>query len=434
MTFLPPLLRKLRAPSLVLATLLMAAACATQPARPPVSIGSGQPRVDPVTGEVVTPAPGEEYAFDDDWLTPLTREDEGLTPGFMRGRDVKRAAVLLPFTHPNANVRTEAEAMLAAIELALFEFAGPDFLIMPLDTAGRASTAEARADEAMRNGADVILGPLFAANVGGVKEAARRKSLPVIAFSNDRNVAGGGAYLASLMPEEEVVRVMGYAATRGTRTFVFLGPDSAYGRQVEAAMRAEAARNGWYIAATSFYPPGESAAAEARYIANVIKAQGASPNNRIGVMIPERGVPLLSVAPLLVVNGIDLNRVRLLGTSIWDDPSIWREPALEGALFATRDPGNLQSFEEAYNRIYGRRPSELAAAAYDAAALAINLSADGRVLHSEMTDPNGYLGVNGLFRFRLDGTAERGLAVKQIRTSGAEVVETGITSFPPGTS
>lgn len=432
MTLLPPLLRKLRAPSLLLATLLMAAACATQPARPPVSIGSGQPRVDPVTGQVLTPAPGEVY--DDEWLSPIARDDGGLTPEFMRGREIKRAAVLLPFTHPTASVRVEAESMLAGIELALFEFGGPDFLIMPMDTAGRTSTAEARADEAIRDGADVILGPLFAANVGVVRAAAQRKSLPVIAFSNDRTAAGGGAYLASLMPEEEIVRVMGYAATRGTRTFVFLGPDSAYGRQVEAAMRAEAARNGWNIAAASFYSPGEGAASEARNIAGVIRSQGATPNNRVGVIIPERGVTLLSVAPLLVINGVDLNQVRLLGTSIWDDSSIWREPALEGALFATRDPDNLAAFQESYNRIYGRRPSELAAAAYDAAALAISLSADGRVMHSEMTDPNGYMGVNGLFRFRLDGTAERGLAVKQIRGSGAEVVEKGITTFPPGGS
>jgi len=265
-----------------------------------------------------------------------------------------------------------------------------------------------------------------------VKEAVRKKSLPVIAFSNDRNVAGDGAYLASIMPEEEVVRVMGYAATRGTRTFVFLGPDSAYGRQVEAAARAEAARNGWRMASSVFYAPNESAAAEARHIAGVIRAEYSAGTGRIGVLMPERGVKLLAVAPLLVVNGVDLNRVRLLGTSIWDDPAIWREPALEGALFATTDPENSATFRETYRRIYGRAPSDLAGVAYDAAAMAINLSADGQVLHSEVTDPNGFMGVNGLFRFRLDGTTERGLAIKEIRASGASVVEKGITEFPPG--
>lgn len=432
MTLLPPLLRKLRAPSLVLASLLLATACASAPARPPVSIGTGQPRVDPVTGEPVQARPGDEVA--ETQLEPFFREDGGLTPDFMRGKDVKRAAVLLPFTHPSANVRSEAESMLAGIELALFELAGTDFLIMPMDTAGRASTAEARADEAIKEGADIILGPLFAANVGGVKEAANRKSIPVVAFSNDPTAAGGGAYLASIMPEEDVIRVMGYAASRGTRTFVYLGPDTPYGRQVEAAMRSEAARNGWRMAASSFYPADSGAGDQARQIASVVKAEYAASNQRVGVMIPERGTRLLAVAPLLPYNGVDLQRVRLMGTSTWDDSSIWREPALEGGIFATPDPDNMTTFKDTYRRIYGRAPTDLAAAAYDAAAMAVNLSAKGNIQHSGVTDPNGFMGVNGLFRYRLNGTAQRGLAVKQIGGGSASVVEKGITQFPPGGS
>ncbi|ABI77958.1 conserved hypothetical protein [Hyphomonas neptunium ATCC 15444] len=432
MTLLPPLLRKLRAPSLVLASLLLATACASAPARPPVSIGTGQPRVDPVTGEPVRAQAGEE--FEEIELEPFVREDGGLTPEFMRGKDVKRAAVLLPFTHPSANVRTEAESMLAGIELALFELAGTDFLIMPMDTAGRASTAEARADEAIKEGADIILGPLFSANVGGVKAAGNRKSIPVVAFSNDVNAAGGGAYLASIMPEEEVIRVMAYAASRGTRTFVFLGPDSPYGRQVETAMRTEAAKNGWRMASSAFYPADGGAGDQARQIASVVKAEYANSSERIGVMIPERGNKLLAVAPLLPYNGVNLGRVRLMGTSTWDDSAIWREPTLEGGIFATPDPDSMATFKETYRRIYGRAPSDLAAAAYDAAAMAVNLSATGTIQHSGVTDPNGFMGVNGLFRYRLDGTAQRGLAVKQIGGSGASVVEKGITQFPPGGS
>lgn len=432
MTLLPPLLRKLRAPSLVLASLLLATACASAPARPPVSIGTGQPRVDPVTGEPLRVQPGEEIA--ETQLEPFAREDGGLTPEFMRGKDVKRAAVLLPFTHPSANVRAEAESMLAGIELALFELAGTDFLIMPMDTAGRASTAEARADEGIKEGADIILGPLFAANVGGVKEAANRKSIPVIAFSNDPTAAGGGAYLASIMPEEEVIRVMGYAASRGTRTFAFLGPDSPYGRQVETAMRAEAAKNGWRMASSAFYPADGGAGDQARQIASVVKAEAASSSERIGVMIPERGNKLLAVAPLLPYNGVNLGRVRLMGTSTWDDSAIWREPALEGGIFAAPDPDSMATFKDTYRRIYGRAPSDLAAAAYDAAAMAVNLSTTGAIQHSGVTDPNGFMGVNGLFRYRMNGTAQRGLAVKQIGGSGASVVEKGITQFPPGGS
>ena len=102
---------------------------------------------------------------------------------------------------------------------------------------------------------------------------AREEDIPVIAFSNDRSAAGGGAYLASISPDEEVRRVMEYVAARGVDTFVFLGPRSDYGRQVEAAMRFEASRLGAVMAASAFYGEDSGAGAEARQIASVLKSE-----------------------------------------------------------------------------------------------------------------------------------------------------------------
>jgi hypothetical protein len=419
-----PLLRSLRTPSLVLVLALFAAACATAPARPPVSIGTGQPRVDPITGERIV-EPGREGEAELEFA-----EDGGLTPPFMSGRDIKRAAVLLPFSHPNAQVRAEAENMLAGIELALFENANDNFLIMPLDTGGRASTAEARADEAIAEGADIVLGPLFAANLASVRNAAQRAGLPVIAFSNDRDAAGGGVFLSSILPEEEVRRIMAHAAGKGARSFVYLGPESAYGRQVERAMQAEAARNSWEFAGSFFYEPSTSAADAARRAASAVLSASRGRGRSVAVMMPERGVNLLALAPLLVVNGVDPTRTFFIGTSLWEDATIWREPALAGGLYPVPDPDRMLLFQQAYQRIYGRVPTDLAAVAYDAASVAISLAAENNLSYGGVTDPAGFFGVNGLFRFRPDGTTERGLAVKEIRGSGAVVVERALTRFP----
>ena len=435
MTLLQPLLRKLPAPSLLLASLLLATACAPAPARQPVPIGTGQPRDEPVTGvpRDLGNVPGEEIEITDiEDLDDMRRGrgDRGLTPPFMQGREIKRAAVLLPFSHPNANVRAEAESMLAGIELALFEYADKDFLIIPKDTAGKTSVAEARLDEAFEDKVDVVLGPLFGANVKTVREKARKEDVPVIGFSNDRSAAGGGAYLASITPDEEVRRVMEYVASRGVDTFVFLGPRSEYGRQIEAAMRYEAPRLGAVLAASAFYGEDSGAGAEARQIANVLKNELSGRLDRVAVMIPERGVKLLSVAPLLPYNGVDMRQVKLIGTSYWDDSSIWREPTLRGGYYASTDPNNKTAFTQTYRRIYGRAPTDLAALAYDAAALTVRLAADDSLTYGGVTDPDGFFGVNGLFRFRIDGTSERGLAVMQIQPGGAELVEGGVQSFP----
>ena len=363
------------------------------------------------------------------------RGDGGLTPAFMEDRKIKRAAVLLPFSHPNAQVRAEAESMLAGIELALFEYAGDDYLIIPKDTAGKQSVTEARLDEAVKEKANVVLGPLFGANVKAIRERAQDKKIPVIAFSNDRSAAGGGAYLASVSPEEETRRMVDYATSQGVHSFVFLGPQTDYGRQIETALRTEAFNRGGVVLTSAFYLPDAGATEAARSVSSILKSEIASdPRRKVAVMIPERGVKLLSIAPLLPYNGVDLTHVMLMGTSLWNDSSIWREPTLAGGVYPGPDPENLTTFRETYRRIYGKTPTDLAAVAYDAAALTVRLGGENNLKYNGVTDPDGFFGVNGLFRFRLDGTSERGLAVMQIHASGPEVVEKGATQFVTGPS
>jgi len=436
MTLLQPLLRTIKAPSLLLTAFLFATACASAPARPPVQIGTGSPRAEPVTSG--THAPGDEIDSarlgEPDNLAEV-RGDGGLTPAFMEDRKIKRAAVLLPFSHPNAQVRAEAESMLAGIELALFEYAGDDFLIIPKDTAGKQSVAEARLDEAVKEKANVILGPLFGANVKAIRERAQDKKIPIIAFSNDRTAAGGGSYLASISPEEEVRRMVNYATSKGVHSFVFLGPQSEYGHQIETALRTEAYNKGGVVLTSAFYEPGAGASSEARSVSSILKSEIASnPRAKVAVMIPERGVTLLSIAPLLPYNGVDLTHVMLMGTSLWDDSTIWREPTLAGGVYPGPDPENLTQFRETYRRIYGKKPTDLAAVAYDAAALTVRLASENNLKYNGVTDPDGFFGVNGLFRFRLDGTSERGLAVMQIKPTGPEVIEKGPTQFMTGPS
>lgn len=416
-----------------LTALLFATACATAPARPPVQVGDGTaPRVDPVVEEEV--AVEEEVVEEEVVEDALTKD--GLTPPHMAEREIKRAAVLLPFSHPNANVRAEAEAMLAAIELALFEFGDENTVIIPKDTAGKTSVAKARMKDAITEGADLVLGPLFGANVQAVRDSARKEGIPVVAFSNDRAAAGGGAYLASIAPEEEVRRVMQYVSNLGVRSFAFLGPDNDYGRRVESAMRSQVARQGGAMISSAFYNPSSTAPVdEALQISNALQSEIERAPGKVAVMIPERGVKLLSVAPLLPYNGVDLRQVKVLGTGLWNDSSVWREPSLYEGYFASANPSDLASFKQSYQRIYGRAPSDLAVVGYDAAAMAMRLASEDKISRRGITNRDGFLGSNGLFRFRSDGTSERGLSILQIKPNqGAVLVEPGPREFGDGRS
>lgn len=415
------------APSLLLAALLVSA-CASAPSRPPASISTGEPRE--------APAPQLPVGPDREILEgELGEMAEGLpgpiTPPHMAGRDIVRAAVLLPFSHPDRRVREEAQGMLAGIEMALFESAGEGFLLVPKDTAGVQATAIEVAEAAMADGAQVVLGPLFAANVEAVKPVASGALAPVIAFSNDPGAAGAGAYLASITVEEEVTRVVDYAVTQGVDTFVYFGPRSEYGQRAERALRFAAAQAGAVMLYSSFYDPENDAPVEAASaVAEMIGEAVDQRPDSIAVLIPESGIKLRGVAPLLPYYGVDFRHMRLLGTSRWNDPTLWREPTLARAWFAAAPVDRLSRFETRYERIYGRPPSSLASLGYDAAGVAIQLSQRRALDTFGLTDPDGFMGANGLFRFRLDGTAERSLDVLEIDLGeGAVVVDQGRRSF-----
>ena len=405
------------APSLLLAACLVFAACETTPTRPPAPISTGDPRPAPGTVpiEEVETAEDEDPFADLEDLAELEPTDDGYTPPHMTGRDVKRAAVLLPFSHPRANVRAEAESMLAGIELAMFNRGEESFVILPKDTAGRKSTAETRVREALEEGADIIVGPLFSANVQAVRAPAYEAGVPVVAFSNVRAAAGNGAYLISIAPEEEVSRIMQVAAQRGAQSFAFLGPDNDYGRRIEAAMRISAARNGGRMISSGFYDPSNDAPVdEARQVASAVKAESHLAPGKVAVLIPEGGVKLRAVAPLLPYYDVDIRQILLLGTGQWNDESVWREPTLVGGIFPAPDPDAMARFEENFERIYSRKPTNLASIGYDAGALAAALASADALTEAGVRQRDGFVGVNGLFRFRPDGTAERNLAVFEI--------------------
>ncbi len=422
-------------PSLLFAATVMAA-CATAPTRPPASISTGQPRPDPVITQPQPSPPDisepiiEQPVVED--LKEVEDTSRYVVPDHMIGRDIKRVGVLLPFSHSSSSVRNQASSLLAAIEMALFDQNNADILILPKDTGGDPRKTTSVAEEVIAEGADIIIGPLFAENVRAASNVARLDEIPVIAFSNDLTAAGGGAFLMSFPPEEEVARVVDWAVLNGINRFAFIGPRTDYARRVETALRFEAARRSSIVLAAEFYDPGNEAPVdEARRLADRIGFALNSGAPKVAVMIPDRGTNLLSVAPLLPYYSLDLQRLQYIGTSLWDDESIWREPVLSNAKFAAPPPEDLDMFTDGFESNYGRSPASLASLGYDAAALSIAFLGDGEISAEELRDLDGFRGVNGLFRFRSDGTIDRGLAVLSITPRGPVVEDAGPDSFRP---
>ena len=338
-----------------------------------------------------------------------------------------RVALILPLS-AGGNAGVAGQAMRNAAEMALAEFNNPNIQLLVKDDAGSADGARLAAQQSVDEGCELILGPLFAQAVSIVGQVARSRNIPVIAFSTDANVASRGIYLLSFLPETDVARIVQYAASVGKRSYAALIPDNPYGTVVEAAFRQDVGRRNGQVAAIERYPHDK--AAMAGPVRNIAQALGRAD----ALFIPDGGDLLPDVAQVLVANGVNTKRIQLLGTGLWDDPRVFQTQALDGGLFAAPDGAGYRNFANRYAARFKQQPVRTATLAYDAVALVaalVKTQGPQRFSPEILTNPSGFSGIDGLFRFRQDGTNDRGLAILRVTPSGPQIVQAAPRSFGP---
>jgi ABC-type branched-subunit amino acid transport system substrate-binding protein len=340
-----------------------------------------------------------------------------------------KVALLLPITG-SGNTPSVAKALKQAAELALFDFDNPSVSLVPKDTKGTPEGARAAAESAIQDGAELIIGPLFAQEVTGAAPVARQANVPMIAFSSDEKVAGSGVYLLSFLAGRDVPRIVSYAIAHGKKNFALLVPQSPYGRVAEEAFAKSVGRAGGQAVVRATFPPNDANAmlGPVRQVANAIK----SGQQVDALFLPASPEDLESLAPLLASNEVTGARVQFIGTGQWDYPNIGREKALLGGWFPAPDPKGWSNFTASYAKTYGATPPRIASLAYDAVSLAVSLSQNPpgqRYTPAQLTRGSGFAGVDGLFRLLPDGTSERGLAILEVRDYGPQLVEPAPNGF-----
>jgi len=333
-----------------------------------------------------------------------------------------KVGLVLPLS-ASGNAGVAAQSMKNAAEMALAEFQNPNIQLLIKDDGGTPQGASQGTQQALDEGAEIILGPLFAASVPSTAALTRPRGVSVIAFSTDSSVAGRGVYLLSFLPESDVNRIIEYAAGTGKRSFAALLPDNAYGNVVEAAFKQAAGRRNGRIVAFEKY--GADRAAPARTVAQALGSADA-------LFIADDGDSVVQVADALTAAGANLRNIQLLGTGLWDNPRVFASPALQGGLYAAPDPSGFRAFSGRYRTRFGADPVRTATLAYDAVALVAALArtqGTQRFSPEVLTNPSGFAGIDGLFRFRADGTNERGLAVMKVGSGGGTPVAGSPKSF-----
>jgi ABC-type branched-subunit amino acid transport system substrate-binding protein len=369
-------------------------------------------------------------------------------------------AILLPLSGPRAEL---GKAMLDAAQLAVFEIASQNFVLLPYDTKGTPEGAEDAVARALGRGAKLVLGPLLADSVEAVAAQTRISDISVVAFSNSRRVAGNGVYVLGFAPDQQVDAIVDYAAAQGLTSYGVLAPSNDYGQVVVDALYTATGNRGAVVTKAGYYDPAasdfsESARALTDYdlrreelLQQMAALEGRTDEvsrqamaklevlDTIGdppfdaVVLPDAGQNLRTLAALMNFYDVEQPTVRFLGLRAWDGtPEVVSERALQGAWFAAPPVDERERFEIRFRAAFNYDPPRLASLAYDATALAALLAQSPRATDfsgSALTDSNGFHGVDGVFRLTADGTVERNYAIYEVTAEGFRVIQPASESF-----
>lgn len=313
--------------------------------------------------------------------------------------DRHRVALLVPMSGANASV---GQAIANATTMALLDTNAQNVRITTYDTAAGAGIA---AGKAILDGNRLILGPLLAEEVIAVASVARPAKVPMITYSNDSTVADRDVFVLGQVPGQAISRVIGFAQSKGVKSVGAIIPTGAYGQRVSSALTLAARAMGVSIIGIEAYDRSNTSVTSA-----VRRLLAKGPVDAL--LIGDSGRIALMAAPAAA-------GTRLIGTELWNgDASIAKSPAMRGSWFAAVSDKRFGQFEQSYRTRFGAAPSRLATLGYDSVLLTLNVARGWKpgtlFPTAKLYGRDGFIGLDGVFRFEANGVAERAMEVREV--------------------
>lgn len=339
-------------------------------------------------------------------------------------------ALLVPSGSGQASDDFLAKGLENAARLAMADLDGVKIDLRVYSTAANAGQAATVAKQAVRDGAKIIIGPLYAssANAAGVAVAAR--NINVLSFSNNTDIAGRNVFVLGNTFENTANRLVRYAVSQGKSKIMILNGQDTAEEKGRAAIAAAMARHGATSGGSISFELSQNGIVSA--VPNITRT--ANSNGAQAVFMTSgtaAALPILS--QLMADNGLGPSATQYIGLQRWDIPASARElSSLQGGWFAMPSPVLAATYRNRYTQAYGESPPPLSELAYDGIAAIGALVGAGKsnaLTGAALTQTTGFAGVNGIFRFRPDGTIERGLAIAMISEKQVKVIDPAPRSF-----
>ncbi len=325
-----------------------------------------------------------------------------------------RIALLVPISGTNGDV---GQSIANATTMAMLDTEADNLRITVYDTATGASSAAATA---IADGNRLILGPLLSENVRPVLGQARPADVPLIAFTNDANVAGPDVFVMGHIPEQSIAQSVGYARKNGAARFMAIVPEGEYGDRAATGFADAVAQYGGAVLGTERYSRGNTSIVGA---ARRVRSRGGFD----AVLIADN-VDRASRA------ASELGRTQIIGTELWSgEGSVTRDASLRGAIFSAVSDARYKRFSDTYEARFSSRPYRISTLGYDAVLLTLRVAQEWQVGDSfpidTLRDRGGFLGLDGPFRFERSGVVERAMEVRAVRDGRVVIAQDAPTRF-----
>lgn len=330
-----------------------------------------------------------------------------------------RVALLLPVTGPDADV---GQSIANATALALADTKVTNIRMVTYDTGLGVAAATQRA---IADGNKLILGPLRGYNVIEVAQIARPAGVPIISFSNDVGVAGPNVFLLGHLPNQAIERVVLYAKSKGMNRFAGVVASNVYGQRAQSNLTTAVRAAGGILVGIQ-ETNGTAASAEAA--ARRLSQMGAID----AILVADSGRAAITIVPALRRGG--LRTAKVLGTDLWNiEGTLAGSPPIYGAWFASVSDTLYTQYATKYRARFGTAPLRLSSLGYDSVLLVARVARDWqpgtRFPVAQLTDPQGFIGVDGAFRFNPNGLTDRMLEVQEVQAGKFVTVSAAPSQF-----
>lgn len=400
------------------------------------------------------------------------QEQEVLAPkatsDFLESRDLitlkahkekTRVALFLPFSGKNKELGWH---LFNAATLSLFDNDLSNNLELVLIDSGESPQEAVKAfKEVIRQEIRVVIGPIFSTSVEAIEEDAKANNIVVISLSNNPKLANktadkGGIFLAGIMPEAQIEKLVSYAISQQQSSFAVIAPNNPYGLIMTDLMKKTVKRKDGNFITSEFYEANtkdfsglaQRIVSSFKVPSHLAEGGGNKPkkdavikdSDRIYpkvIFIPESGKTLSKIVEELNKQNKDEREFQLAGSNQWDDISTFSDPNLNGAWVVAPENTKFHTFEQSYYNTFNKFPPRITSIAYDAVAVISDLAEKRKETKIELSDftaysvwpKNGFNGIDGLFRFLPNGLVQRNLAVLQVKKDHFETLEKPIDKF-----